>query len=337
MRRTMRVGGMALCSVALMVGLVNNDASGYCLYQPTGITAPIYWPMEKAITYNISDTLPQDPSLREAIRKAFQAWGGVECSKLKFTEGDPFSICDSESSCGSAIPFKHKQTCNCIYVFWSIKHWDGFNNPQEPSKPFAALAYIFRGTTGQIRGASIAINASDYGWNARGGDVDMFDLQSELTTQIGLIIGLTYSDAPGSVMVEKMVYGNAAKRVLSADDKNGLLYLYSTKASGCPNPPQPGANGCSGSGAPLGDGGAGLADGGQLRTEAGLLMEAGGGGSSAGGGTGEPSGSGGCGCELGAVPQTQVQTWELTVIAAAGMVFLFRRRRRKSSLNKRLL
>jgi hypothetical protein len=192
------------------------------------------------VEYRVSDTLT-DAKMLAAIEAAFQAWGSVPCSKLKFTKGAQFPL--------ASVKFDHATPY--IYVFWHTTSSPLFANPG--GQPFYENTYVWQNNIGGIVGGSIAVNALDYKWNADGGDVKgTFDVQNAMTYMIGTVIGLTDSTVAGAAMESNVAFGQIAKRTLTQDDKDALVYLY--KDGSCTPPSAPNASGCSTGTVPTTDG-----------------------------------------------------------------------------------
>ena len=231
---------VAPASLALSLSLVATDASGWCLKKFNANKPYAAW-QTMPVEYRVSDTLT-DPKMLAAIDAAFQTWGSVQCSKLKFTKGAQFPL--------ASVKFDHATPY--IYVFWHVTSSTLFANPG--GQPFFESTYVWQDNIGGIVGGSIAVNAFDYKWNAEGGDPKgIFDVQNAMTYMIGTVIGLTDSTVAGAAMENNVTYGQTSKRTLTQDDRDGLVYLY--KESSCTAPPAPNASGCStGTTPPVGDG-----------------------------------------------------------------------------------
>ena len=269
------------------------EAAGFCLNVPEAVGEPVAWET-KSVTYRVSDNLT-DPKLLGAIDAAFQTWQSVSCAALELTKGDAFTICtesDAKDCPAGTVHLDHQAPH--IYVFW----YDASNKdayPGDPASPYVPKTVY--GLAPRIAGATVAINAFAYTWNADGGDAQgkVLDLQNEATTMVGLVIGLADpGDAGSSLYTGPMKYGDVTKRTLTQDDMDGLRYVYlDTEDPSCTRPAAPGGDGCSGGQAPAGDGqGPGGGDGPATQGDAGPKP----GGDAAG----EPTGQdGGCACRAG--------------------------------------
>jgi hypothetical protein len=261
-----------------------SDAAGYCLKKFNANKPFAAW-QTMPVEYRVSSNLT-DATILAAIDAAFQTWGSVTCSKLKFSKGAQFTL--------TSVTFDHGTPY--IYVFWHTATSTLFDNPSKPSERYYTNYFVWQDNAGGIVGGSIALNALDYKWNAAGGDASTFDLQNVMTYLIGGVIGLTDSTVKGTVMDGAGVsFGQVSKRTLTQDDKDGLVYLY--KEAACASPPAPGTSGCS-TGTPVTDGavvkkdgsGPGKDGGGPGREGGGPGREAGGPGKEGGAPAGDGAG-----------------------------------------------
>jgi len=246
--------GSALAAMALgMLTLAGaRSAAAYCVAKTSGTVPFASW-KTLPVTYRVSDTVT-DPKIVAAIDAAFNAWGSVPCSKLKFTKGASFTPCLAEPCAAATVKFKHETPY--IFVFWVTTAWSGFDNPTTPKMPFASNSFFWDDHVGGLTGASIAVNAKDYAFSGdlAAGCSGVFDVKNFVMPLVGGAIGLRDSDYKPSVMDGEIKFCSTEKHNLTADDKNGLYFHYSDGT--CPAPPQPNASGCAGGpgGQPSGDG-----------------------------------------------------------------------------------
>jgi MYXO-CTERM domain-containing protein len=225
----------SLCSIlaALLIALAPGAASAYCLLKTSGAGSYVKW-KNMPVTYRVSNSVT-DPKILAAIDKAFQTWQAVSCSTLTFKKGTPFTMCTTASCAAGTIKFLHA-TPN-IHVYW-YKSAQGYPT----NTNYAAYMYLWHDTFGSLVGGSIAVNAFNTTW-ATNGSAAAIDVQNEMTSFIGSVVGLTDSKVLGASMYPGISYGDTSKRSLHLDDVNGLVYLY--QQAGCAAPPAPGATGCS--------------------------------------------------------------------------------------------
>ena len=328
-------GALVVCSLIAVARL--PSANAYCIRSFQGYTKQAAW--KKVVPYKISDAVT-DPKILAAIDAAFQTWGSVPCSALKFSKSGTFPQ--------GSTPFEHNEYA--IYVFW---YPSATGYPTDPK--YAAFTFLGHDNFGGLVRGSIALNGfnSQYKW-ATDGSATALDVQNEVTALIGQVLGFGESTTPGSVMFPGLKFGDTSKRKLSQDDINAVLYLY--KDAGCAAPPAPAGNCPGGTPPPPGDGGVtpktdgggtGGRDGGGGGRDGGVgpRTEAGGGGPydgappaatdgtviplGDGGGTGGAGdGGGGCGCEVG----DRAGAWPLgagLLLGVAGLLLSRGRRRRR--------
>lgn len=232
-------------TLALLLTLAwSAPAAAYCVLQAGGKT--LRW-QKMPVIYRVSANL-KDPKILAAIDRAFQTWAKANCTQLSVKRGAAFAVC-TDAACKAFNSPK-----DAIFVFWLTAASDLFKNSTNPKMPYVSSSYYQYNMSGGLSGYSIAVNAKDYLWNTTGGDKtkSILDVQNELTPLAGGGLGLDDSSVKGATMYPAIAFGDISKRTLASDDLSGIRYLY--PAAGCPKPPAPGANGCSGS-APAPDAG----------------------------------------------------------------------------------
>ena len=322
----MRAWWIAPLAVALVVCARPTPADGYCVNIPQGLTKEVTW-KTIPVTYRVSDNLT-DAAMLKAIDDAFKTWQDVKCSTMKFTKGAQFKICTDKANCPSGSVHFDAMSNGYIYIFW----FDSTNQASFPTANTSAYySFVNYDLPDQIKGGGLAVNAFKYQWNATGGDPTApgtLDVQNEMTTMAGAMIGLTDSTVTTASMYPQMKFGDTSKRALDQDDIDGISHLYFNAAdTTCTKPTPPGASGCTGS-APVGDGGTTptgdggttpTGDGSAIYTEAGIIYPD-------GGGTGSGDDDDGCGCRFAAAPELPVPA-ALLVGLVLGLLVLRRRKR----------
>lgn len=218
-----------LCLAFTATLLTPNAASAYCLNKiTTGTTDYAAW-KKFPIKYKVSSNLT-DATILKAIDDAFATWASAPCSKLKFQKDGTFDLATTKFD-GHGV--------EAIYVFWYTAA-AGF--PTDPK--YVAYTFFGHDNAGGLVQASVAANAFGYNW-ATDGDKAKLDVQGELVTLIGQVLGFATSNSKASVMQNTILFGDTSKRVLGPDDLDAVHQLYNE--ANCPAAPAPGANGCSGS------------------------------------------------------------------------------------------
>lgn len=238
----------AIALAIAAIGLGPNPAWGYCLKTFTGTSPYAKWqnyPVQYRVSANVTDA-----NVLAAIDAAFATWGSVECTPLRFEKAGTFDL--------ASTSFEHDN--EAIYVFW-YDAAAGF----PANVDYVSYTFIGHDNTGRLKNASIAVNGFGYDWATDGAQTKL-DVQNELVTMIGSVIGLRTSNSADSVMQNTINYGDTSKRTIKQDDIDALIFLY--EGATCPVVTVPGANGCTGT-APAPDGGAVVPDGGSTTTDGG--------------------------------------------------------------------
>jgi MYXO-CTERM domain-containing protein len=215
----------------------------------------------------------------DAIRKSFATWSGAACSDLVFPEVLPLEQgdrrigyfpdqynrnlilfrtvrCDAPGVVPAGDPCITEGGCNNKYDCWP---------PERGSTTIATTVTTFRASTGQIFDADIEINDAP---NPNGSKftfttVDApacppgapivscvsIDVQNTITHEAGHTLGLAHSSDPSATMAASAPPGETSKRVLAADDLNGICAIYPRGAQtatslGDPIGIVPAASGC---------------------------------------------------------------------------------------------
>ncbi|HYV67742.1 MAG TPA: myxosortase-dependent metalloprotease, MXAN_2677/MXAN_2678 family [Myxococcales bacterium] len=216
-----------------------------------------------------------DGSASEAVRRSYATWAAVTCSDLQFPE-EPSAATNRQvgyvqgatnhnlvlwrtKSCAAVVPSgddcQTQGGCNNKYDCW-----DG------DSKAIATTTTTSRTSTGEILDADIELN--DFGFHfttangppcPAGGPFSgcvAFDIQNTVTHEAGHTLGLAHSADPSATMYAFAPSGQTSKRVLAADDVDGICFVYpkggpTATGSGSSSTPQssPMGGGCGSAGA----------------------------------------------------------------------------------------
>ncbi|MBW2731124.1 MAG: matrixin family metalloprotease [Deltaproteobacteria bacterium] len=237
---------LAILVVIASLGFGPTPASAYCLKVFANATTPYAkWetsPVEYRVSSNVTDS-----KILAAIDAAFATWGSVECTPLRFTKAGTFDL--------ASTSFQHDN--EAIYVFW----YDAAAGFPADTK-YVSYSFMGHDNTGRLKNASLAVNAFEFDW-ATDGSKSNLDVQNELVSMIGTVIGLRTSNSVDSVMQTTVNYGDISQRAIMQDDIDAITFLY--KGATCPVVAVPGVDGCTGS-APRPDGSV-PADGGSVPTD----------------------------------------------------------------------
>lgn len=99
--------------------------------------------------------------------------------------------------------------------------------PEISAETIALTTLVYRRSTGEIEDADIDLNGVHHVFT----DTDdpaatQADVENTLTHELGHLIGLAHVDDPEATMFAMSLPGDLDKRTLSADDRDGLCWVY---------------------------------------------------------------------------------------------------------------
>ena len=181
----------------------------------TGLPLPTLFWANQCVGYSIQSSASSQVSLADATRvaeQAFSAWSSASCAN-----GSPSitAVAISPVDCDEVPSQEH----NNVIIF------------RDNGWPYADSANTLGYTTltvntctGEIYGADIEINSSDYKISASGPAPDGgYDLASILTHEAGHFLGLAHSPDKTAVMYASY---HAGSTVLTLDDVGGICSTY---------------------------------------------------------------------------------------------------------------
>lgn len=202
-----------------------------------------------------SAKLTDESGTRAAIRRAFDAWSNVQCTKgrtsLRFTEG---------ADVAGAVPDDfHDLTTNGVY--FRDEEWPH----QNADESIALTTQRYGVSSGYIDWVVLEINTANNAFRVTDEEQGV-DLQAAVTHEVGHYIGLAHSPDPDSIMVARYCQADDASgtssrcsggvdrsRALAADDIAAVCALYPPSSStssttpaatgGCAAAPSPASTG----------------------------------------------------------------------------------------------
>jgi hypothetical protein len=193
-------------------------------------TSPIVYRFYKGGSSKFDDT-----TARSVIRRAFQAWENVQCSRgktsVKFQEGPDIT---------QDKPLDAKQASQPFGIYYRDDSW-----PHDDADESIALTnQIYGKITGTIEYADIEINTAKVDFSLTDENRDGTDLQAVLTHEVGHYLGLAHSNDPDSIMVARYCQagndrckgGIDRARALSADDESAVCAAYEPAGTSAPPP-----------------------------------------------------------------------------------------------------
>ncbi|MBI4471822.1 MAG: matrixin family metalloprotease [Acidobacteria bacterium] len=213
-----------ICRAAFVLLLVGIPLSAYVprrILTPAGLayekwsasSVPIVWRLNASRGPNI--TGPRD--LAEVARLGFQTWSSVPTAQVSFSEGPVTTVTNAaldQVNLISFAPTNYSSDAAALTVLYSFT--------QTGTDPVGRKVEF----PGQILEADILINPNAPFSTDPIPPADRIDLQSQITHEIGHLLGLDHSGLASAAMFPGPARGSSLPRLLSADDILGLSNLY---------------------------------------------------------------------------------------------------------------
>lgn len=239
--RLMRI--VPLCFVAL-IGLNLGVAQAFCRETTesnkyrgcpkSGI--PLYLDCGN-MNYSVCPREVDEPPFDEVveiIEDSFLTWALIECGgetlDFQFIPEEEPQGCDQSELYNRDTKVDPTPDENLI-IF--VQDGDVFDESEDDLDAYALTLTWFDRNTGAISGFDMLINDSQSLGRLGICDPtkkdcdDIVDLQNLFTHEIGHVLGLGHTDDPTAVMFRTSLNGDIKKRVLKADDIDGICEIYS--------------------------------------------------------------------------------------------------------------
>jgi MYXO-CTERM domain-containing protein len=207
-----RIGSLALAVLCL----VELQASAYTRAQHSQFPGTfLYW-YKRTITYSIAkDSLKDFVSFSDvvgAVKRSFFSWASPSCTDISFIYGGVDS---------TTTEFAKPDGKNLIV--WHKDKWPPVDDPAITNE-MPAVTTLKYNDKGIIAEADIDLNAVNFFWTTS--DKPQTDIQNVMTHEIGHLLGLDHTEAQDSAMYSKTFNGETKKQKLSADDQDGVCFIY---------------------------------------------------------------------------------------------------------------
>lgn len=174
---------------------------------------PIVWRLNTSKGSNITGTR----DLAELVRLSSQAWSSVSTAQVSFSEGDTTTTANAafdQVNLISFAPASYASDTPALTVLYSFTQTgtDSFGRKIE--------------FPGQILEADVLFNPAVQFSTDATPPSDRIDLQSQITHEIGHLLGLDHSGLASAVMFPTLTAGTTHLRTLSTDDAIGISTLY---------------------------------------------------------------------------------------------------------------
>ncbi|MEZ4336652.1 MAG: matrixin family metalloprotease [Sandaracinaceae bacterium] len=156
-------------------------------------------------------------AVEAAIGRSLATWNtaAIGCSDLLLVdEGYPTGL--TTNLVGGRLDMQNR-------IVWRESEWPAEVSPET----IALTTLVYRRSTGEIEDADIDLNGVHHIFT----DTDdpalaRTDIENTLTHELGHLIGLAHVPDPEATMYAMSLPGDLDKRTLSADDRDGLCWVY---------------------------------------------------------------------------------------------------------------
>ena len=224
-----RVGFIAVLALVGVIGWARTSHAISCFYdsKENGTGELVKWPQpfktpaEKVPYYiNVSKVPAADQApFEEAIKKAFDAYAAVTCSKLKFEyKGKSTSVSNEPDA---ILVYFETQASGMGAYFYKLE-WN-------------------TAAAGDINKGIMMLNANGYSWTV-GAAQNKIDVQTAVTQMMPGVIGFYVGDDPWGGSLTSSIKYNYVQTTLTADQIAGVQHIYFDAAgAGCTQPAKPAA------------------------------------------------------------------------------------------------
>ena len=206
-------GTKAILTIGLTLAITTPASAFYVesrATDDTGARVPAKYALDGPLEFRLASNLDSVPGAVDAVRAAFQSWGGIECSTLGFAEGERVDE-------PTWTHYMYDEGEVYILVFFE-------DDPSIWATPQVGQFVFAHDPTGTMIGGSVMLNSKDHRWSVDG-EANALDVQSVATALIGRSLGIT-SAMEGNATYPRYLPGNTDKRTLGDDDVAAIQYLY---------------------------------------------------------------------------------------------------------------
>ena len=172
-------------------------------------TLPVVYYIAKQGSKDIADG-----SEIEAVKRSFETWQSVNCSRLTFQFGG--LLAEPRAFYVPGGPNKN-------VVMWIENESDW----PYPSDVLAVTQLEYNQQTGTILDADILMNGYAFQWSTdEQAKKDTHDVQNVVTHEVGHLLGLDHTSVTEATMFAEAPAEDVSKRALEKDDKDGLCTIY---------------------------------------------------------------------------------------------------------------
>lgn len=176
----------------------------------------LYWP-ERRIVLDVDEAgNPEiDPAdMRGAVQRSLDEWSRPDCTDLDLVYGSPVTTNPSTNLLEADAPDLRN------VLVWRSDDW-----PEDLGPDVGAITTLVFDLEGVILDGDIDFNGAGFRWTASD-DSSGIDVESNVTHEVGHLIGLDHTPDREATMYYAMVEGDLSRRDLSDNEVAGVCFIY---------------------------------------------------------------------------------------------------------------
>ncbi len=175
----------------------------------------LYWP-ERRIEVDVDEAGNPDvdpEEMRRAVELSLDEWSRPDCTDLELVYGSPATT-RATNLLEADLPDLHN------VMVWRLDDW-----PDDLGSDVGAITTLVFDLEGAILDGDVDINGAGFSWTTSD-DSSGIDVRSNVTHELGHLIGLDHTPDRDATMYYSMVEGDLSRRDLSDNDLAGLCFVY---------------------------------------------------------------------------------------------------------------
>ncbi|MBI2894012.1 MAG: matrixin family metalloprotease [Deltaproteobacteria bacterium] len=175
----------------------------------------LYWP-ERRIALDVDETGNPDldpEEMQRAVERSLEEWSRPDCTDLDLAYGSP-----ATTRATNLLEADSPDLQNVLV-------WRGDDWPEDLGDDVGAITTLVFDLEGVILDGDIDMNGAGFVWTTTD-DSTGIDVQSNVTHEVGHLIGFDHTVDRDATMYFSMVEGDLSRRDLAPTDLAGLCFAY---------------------------------------------------------------------------------------------------------------